>query len=139
MIFAQSSEGHIQWLESQVGEMGRDAIGISALMDDGVLAGVCGFDKWTEGSAHIHIALANKMCLKNHQFIYEVFNYAFNTADKLTLIATIQSDNKKSLNFTKHMGFNQLAIIQDGVRKGIDIVILELRREFCTWINEEAA
>lgn len=139
MKFVPSTEEDIQWFAERADELDDDAKGITAIDNKGDIAGVCAFDRWTQTSAHMNIAIDNPLCLKNYYFIYEVMNYAFITADRLTLIANIKSNNVKSLRFTEHIGFKYLITIDDGYSKGVGIVIYELRRDHCKWINREAA
>jgi len=79
------------------------------------------------------------MCLRKYALLYEVFHYIFITANRETAIGLVNSDNRKALNFDKKIGFKELTRIKDGHKKGVDTVILELRKEQCMWINQKEA
>lgn len=130
----------INWIRKELKIARIDDIrGISATSNSGELYGVCAMDSWTEGSVQVHIAIKNPICLRNYDFIKESFNYIFNVGGRLTALGFVSSENKKALIFDKKIGFQEIARIKDGVKSGVDTVILELRRENCKWIDREAA
>ena len=142
MRIVPSTEEHIQWIGKKIEHQRiSDARGISAISDKGDLYCVCLMDLWTLGSVQVHIAIENPIGLKNYTFLYEVFNYIFNVGDRQTAIGFVSSENTKALKFDKKIGFKEVARIRDGVKKGVDTVILELHRDDCEWIKckEEAA
>ena len=142
MRFVPAGSVHVQWITDRLDLLRVEgAKGIACESDSGEIYAVCMMDTWTEGSVQVHIAIDNPLCLKHYALLREVFHYIFITADRLTAVGLVNSDNIKALNFDKKIGFRELTRIKDGHSKGIDTVILELRREDCKWINlkEEAA
>lgn len=141
MKIVPSTDEHIQWILGKVNcHKVEGAKGISSITDDGRLLCCCLMDSWTEGSCQVHIAIDSPIGLRNHAFVYEVFNYIFNTLGRKVAIGFVDSTNIKALKFDKKLGFKELARIKDGARYGVDTVILELRREDCKWIElKEAA
>ena len=138
MRIEPSNLDDIEWILKRINRIKLpDAKGITAISDTGKVLAVCMMDSWTEGSVQLHIAIDNPIALKNYTFISEVFNYIFNTGDRLTALGFVSSENEKALKFDKRLGFKEIARIRDGNKKGIDTVILELRREDCRWINRK--
>jgi RimJ/RimL family protein N-acetyltransferase len=133
-----STKAHIEWIEDEI-DLKRlpDARGISAVSDTGKLYGVCIMDNWTDGSVQVHIAIDSPLCFKGHIFLREVFNYIFNTADRCVAVGLVNSENHKALRFDKHIGFKEIARVRDGWAYGEDIVILELHRNNCRWIEDK--
>jgi len=93
------------------------------------------FDNWTPNAVHAHIILEEPMVLR-YGFLEEAFHYAFITAGRQFMLATIQSNNKKSLKFVKHIGFNEICRIENGYEDGVDIVMLSADREHCRFIEK---
>lgn len=92
------------------------------------------FDTWTHNSVQIHWAIDNPLILR-HGFIQECFNYVFNTCDKGIMLATIPSDNAKSLKLSSHIGLDVVHTIKDGFNKGVDYILMEMRKENCKWLK----
>jgi len=136
VIFDASTPQEIEWIREKLNIAKiEDSKGISARSDTGELYGVCLMESWTEGSCQVHVVVINPICLKNYKFIIEVFNYIFNVGNRFVVIGFVSSNNVKALSFDKRIGFKEIARIKDGFKKGIDTVILELRRENCKWIK----
>ena len=98
-----------------------------------IVAMAC-FDSWTETSAQIHWAIDKPMVLR-HGFVEEIFNYLFNTCGKEILLAGIPADNIKSLKLGVHLGMKVIYRIGDGVKRGVDLVLMEQRKENCKWLR----
>jgi L-amino acid N-acyltransferase YncA len=65
-------------------------------------------------------------------FLHKVFDYPFNTLKLKVIIGTVAGSNKNSLRLCRHLGFKDVAFIPDAHNEG-DLVILEMRPEFCKW------
>ena len=65
-------------------------------------------------------------------FLKKVFDYPFNTLKLKVIIGTVAGSNKKALKLDRHLGFKDVAIIPDAHDDG-DLVILEMRPEYCKW------
>lgn len=115
----------------------EDTQGVVALNGDEIHA-VAIMDSWTKNSCRIHVTVFNPFALK-HGFQEEVFNFIFNTAGRKVIIGATPSDNKKALKFNAHMGFEELCRIENASEDGVDIIVTELRKENCKWIEQEVA
>jgi len=47
------------------------------------------------------------------------------------MLATIPSDNAKSLKLSSHIGLDVVHTIKDGFNKGVNYLIMEMRKENC--------
>jgi RimJ/RimL family protein N-acetyltransferase len=65
-------------------------------------------------------------------FLKAVFHYPFNILKLKVIIGTVAGNNEKALRLDRHLGFRDVAIIPDAHDEG-DLVILEMRPEYCKW------
>ena len=106
--------------------------------DKGEIVAATIFDTWTVTSGQIHVIIENPMVLR-HRYIEECMNYFFNDCNKEIMIGLTPSVNEKALKFNEHLGFEELFRIEDGVDFRIDMVVQELRKHNCRWINNGQA
>lgn len=112
-----------------------DTRGVVAVTNTGELVAAAIMDSWTENSCMIHVYIGNPMVLR-HNFAEEVFKYVFVTSGRKVIIGCTPADNEKALKFNAHMGFKQITRIKDAYAPGIDLVVTEMRKENCKWIQE---
>jgi len=110
-----------------------DMKGIIAVnMDNGdVLAG-CVMDTWTETSCQVHFAIDNPFVIR-HGFFNEVSRFVFDTAGRLTMYALIPANNAKSLSVANKIGFKEVTRLSEAFKRGVDYVLLELRKSHCNF------
>ncbi len=131
------SEKHIQWITKRINLLEvADKTGIAVESDNGKILGVCIMNTWHESSVQLHLAIDNPICLKNYTVLNELFDYIFNTSNRKVAICMVSSDNRKILKFLSRTGFRKAGCIKDGYKSGDDLVIFELHREECIWINQ---
>lgn len=97
------------------------------------------FDFWTPNAAQMHVWAREAKYILNPIFIREVFRYAFIFADKRLLVSVTPSDNSASLKLSEAMGFRETFRIKNGWDLGVDMVIKEMRREECRFLQKEVA
>jgi hypothetical protein len=119
------------WTEGTKGLVAED-------LDTGEIVAMAALDNWTGNSVQIHWAIDNPLVLR-HGFIEEIFYYLFTTCDKKILLATIPSNNVKSLKLSTHIGLDTVHTIKDGFEEGVDYILMEMRKENCKWLKERAA
>lgn len=110
-----------------------DSKNVVLLLKGKIVAGVQ-FDSWTETTAQVHVAIKNPMALRHH-FLEEVFTYFFVTCGKLRLLGLTPADNAKALRFNKRIGLRETYRIKDGHAEGVDLVLQEMTRDECRWIE----
>lgn len=128
-----------QWLYRRVGrdnpwqsEKTFNAVGVEK--DGELIAGVI-FDSFSPGArCTMHCAGEGNWC--SRKLLKFCFNYVFNIAKCKVVINTVAATNEKSIDFTKHVGFKEVARIKDGAGD-CDLVALVLHRDDCRWIEVE--
>jgi hypothetical protein len=106
---------------------------IEAVDETGRIHGMTGFDGWTENSVVGTIAVDNAAALRT--LLVPTFQYVFNQSRRGVYIATVRGTNKKSLRLCKHLGFRETHRIKDAIRVGEDLVLFEMRREECRYLD----
>lgn len=128
-----------QWLYKRIGRASPfapankfNAVGVEDESGN-LIAGVA-FDSFSpEARCSMHCAgdVDNWCSRKLLKFCFE---YVFNVAKCKVIINTVDASNQQSVDFTKHVGFTELARIKDGAGD-CDLVILTLHRDDCRWIK----
>ncbi len=113
----------------------EDTQGIIAINGRGACVGACVMDSWSNTSVQVHIWIGNPMAIR-HGFLHEIAEHVYVTCKRDVMIGIVPGDNAKALKFDKHIGFEEVARIKDGFNRGVDYVILEMRRENCRWLKE---
>jgi RimJ/RimL family protein N-acetyltransferase len=101
------------------------------------ILGMVGFDGWTPGAVSMHQAIEHPIALR--RLLGPAFGIAFDPpplgAGKRTVIGTVLSTNAAALRLDRHVGFREVGRITDGWDAGVDLVMLEMRKEDCRWIR----
>jgi hypothetical protein len=92
-----------------------------------------GFDGWTPNSVCLHVAIEYPAALR--RLIRPAFDIAFNRLQKQVVLCTVLSTNKRSLRLVEHLGFTRTHQIIDGWSVGAHLVIHEMRRPECRWLE----
>ena len=117
----------------------EDSTGIVAVdLETGERLAACVLDNFTENSVQGHFVTADTMVLR-HGFIQECFRVVFEVCGKKRLYAYVLSDNEPIIKLTRHVGFTELARMEQGWDDDVDYLILELKRENCTYLQKEEA
>jgi L-amino acid N-acyltransferase YncA len=64
-----------------------------------------------------------------------MFDYPFNKLKVKVILAPIAKDNKKSLNFGRKLGFQQVADIPYGLGDR-DLIVMAMKRNQCRWLQQ---
>lgn len=135
MIQTQHQDILARWLCERIGYMPTPWLRcIGNVSPEGKIRGVVGFDAWNGASCEMHVAGEGHWVTRD--LLYATFDYAFNVANLNVVIGMVPSTNKKAIRFDKHVGFKEVARIKDGTPDG-DLVIMELRRENCRYLERE--
>jgi L-amino acid N-acyltransferase YncA len=124
-----------EWLTSATGCVPTPQARAIAVLDaQGSLKGMALFDGWTENSVQVHVRVDSPMAWRRLR--PAILEYAFDEARRGVLLGMIRSDNHRSLRTAEHFGFRESYRVKDGAALGVDLVLVELRREWC---NRKAA
>ena len=103
---------------------------------DGQFAGCFVFDSWTENSCQSHQLLLDPMALKAGLHV-EAANYAFGDCNRKIVLGLTPGDNERALKLNRHYGFVEIYRLPDGVRDGVDYVVMALYRDTCPYFERE--
>jgi hypothetical protein len=139
MKLLKMTTDHWKWLHKRCHPiMCADTIGITAIDHKSNIMAVAAMDSWAPNSCQLHWAIDNKMVLR-HGFIEELCEFVFNTRGRSMIIGLVPSDNHLALKLNQHIGMTEVGRVKDGYKIGSDLVIMQLHRDTCRWLTEEAA
>lgn len=110
--------------------------GISILEEKSLGACVL-YDYWTVNSVQVHVFAPSLKTLFNAKSLHEIFTYPFVTAGKGILVAVTPADQKGSIAVSSWLGFKEKYRIRDGWAVGTDMILKELRREDCRFLQQD--
>ena len=114
----------------------EDTQGIVAMDQQGDILAILVADSFSPDSCNVHMAVDNPMVIR-HGFLNEVARHLFITCGRNHIFGLVPSNNKKALKFDKHIGFEEVARIPDGVGSGTDYVVLRMDKETCPWLDQK--
>lgn len=138
MKLQAATPGSLAVLEREAGSwLTRHAVGIEAVREDGTLAGVVAYDFQTETTARVHVWLDSPIAAR--PLLRSAFEYPFVQNGVEALLAQIRSDNRRSVALAKALGFTEVYRQRDGFRRGVDLILFQLRRDDCRWLQHRRA
>ena len=105
--------------------------------DNGEVMCAAVYDHWTVYAVQMHVWSGNPKYLFNPEFLRAAFSYPFVFANKGIAFAVTPGDNTASLAVSRSLGFGEVSRIKDGWDLGTDMVIQELRRENCRFLEAQ--
>ena len=101
------------------------------LEHDGCLIAGARFENWTGTSIVCHIAAAGRF---TRSFLWTLSRFAFIQCGVSKLIAPVYSDNMRSLEMIRKMGFIEETRLKDAQPKG-DIIFFVLTPDRCRFLS----
>ena len=114
----------------------EDTQGIVAVDRGGDILAVCVADSFSPDSCNVHMAIDNPHVIRRG-FLSEIARHLFVTCGRSHIFGLVPSTNQKALKFDKHIGFEEVCRIPDGVGTGVDYIVLRMDKATCPWLNEE--
>jgi hypothetical protein len=108
---------------------------VEEVNDHGTILGAVGFDTWTPNSCRMHVALDRPESCR--RLVKAAFVYPFEQSGKSVVLCEIRESNAKSIALAKHFGFTERLRIKDGWDIGEALVLLEMRKADCRWLERE--
>lgn len=135
-MFAVRPSRDLAWIAERTGAAySVNARAIEAYDEKtGRTVGMMGYDSFTHNSAQISIALDVPAAWR--RLARPAFEYPFLELKRGVLIALVSSANERSLHLTAHVGFRTAHKIRDAILPGVDLVLFEMRREDCPWLED---
>lgn len=116
--------------------MSSDFQAIGNLNVKGEITGVVGYNGFCGKTCMIHVAGDGNWASK--MLLWAAFDYPFNQAGMVQLIAPVPGNNAKALKLDYHLGFKDLHVIKDGWDIGVDLKILTMAKEECRWLERKS-
>jgi hypothetical protein len=107
-------------IENEVGGVGAMAI----------------YDRWTNTAVEMHAYSASPKYVLHPAFCKAMFEYPFIQQNKMLAFAVTPCDNVASIALARFLGFREVYRIRDGWDSGTDMVIQEIRRENCRFLEK---
>lgn len=101
--------------------------------EDGQIVGMVAFDSWTENAAFAHMAVDSPRAWL--RLLRPAFQFVFEQAGKGIILAAISEANQRSFRFATGIGFVPRFKVKDGQAVGEDLVLCEMRREWCRFLE----
>jgi hypothetical protein len=103
---------------------------INSDTDELIGAVVC--EDWTASAVSCHIMVLHPAALRAG-LIQEVANYVFTVCDRIKMYGSVPAHLEKAVKLNKHIGFTEIARLEDAYDVGTDYVLMELKRENCPY------
>lgn len=96
---------------------------------------VVGFNGFMGKLCSIHIASAPEFHYTPKAMLREVFNYAFNTANRELVIGVLNSTNNAAVKYDEHLGFKEMWRIPNMHDDGGDVVVFGMHKHECGYLE----
>lgn len=125
-----------EWVQARTGcVLTPNARAIEARDASGRIRGVVAYDHWTVNAVQAHMAVDAPIVVRS--LLPAAFEYPFLEAGKGVMIGIIPAVNLRSCTMARHLGFREAHRVRDGWAIGEDLIIHELRREECRWLQRK--
>ena len=124
---------HYPWIAKRAGLVIGDSFRAIEVMDGERILGMVGFDGWTPNSCSLHIAVESPIALR--KLAYRGFYTVFVGLKRGVALASVLSTNLRSQRMVQGLGFREVARLRDAWMPGVDMLIYEMRREECRWLE----
>lgn len=125
---------HYPWIAQRAGLVVGDNFRAIEVTDGERILGMVGFDGWTPNSCSLHIALESPIALR--KLAHHGFRTVFVGLGRQVALASVLSTNKRSRRLVSGLGFRKVACLRDAWEPRVDMLIFEMRREECRWLEE---
>lgn len=99
----------------------------------GRVVGFVGFDGWTPGAVWMHVTVDAPGACRG--LLRAAFSYAFEETGRTVALGSVRAGNAASLRLAQRLGFRECGRLRDAWAPGEDVVLLEMRRESCRWLE----
>lgn len=93
------------------------------------------YDRWTKTAVEMHAYSKHPKYVFRPEFCRAMFDYPFVQQNKMLAFAVTPCDNIASIALARFLGFKEVYRIRDGWDSGTDMVIQEIRRENCRFLE----
>ena len=124
----------LHWLTDRAGcHLTPTFIALEAVDADGKIHGAVGFDGWLGNAAQMHVAIETPIAIR--RLAKEAFRWLFVEWGKEIALGVVPAHNEKALRLDCGIGFRPVYRLKDGWAPGDDVILLELRKTDCRWLD----
>jgi RimJ/RimL family protein N-acetyltransferase len=73
----------------------------------------------------------------SREFIRAAFDYPFRQLELEAVLSPLAATNHRAMKLDTHFGFREVHRVENGWEPGIDLVILQLRRSDCRYLEKD--
>jgi RimJ/RimL family protein N-acetyltransferase len=107
---------------------------VAMARDDGSVLGGVVFNHWSGAAIWIHMAGTGGPWA-TPDFLWVVFDYAFNQLGVRKLIGPVASGNALAIAIDRKLGFRYETHLADMTPDGQDLLFMSMKREDCRWLR----
>lgn len=85
-------------------------------------------------TACIHVASDGQRWM-DRSFLYVAFHFPFVVCGLAAIIGAVPGNREKALRLNRHLGFKEIAVIEDGWDPGIPLHLLKMTKDTCRWLK----
>ena len=112
--------------------MDEFSTGVVAYDDKGKICAVFIADSFGDDHCGVHLAIDDPFVIRRG-FLNECLGYIFGQRGVKRAFGQVPANNAKALKFNKHIGFREVARIEDGYETGVDLVIMRMDADNNRW------
>lgn len=104
-------------------------------VEHGQLIGVVAYNGFCGRVCQMHVAGDGNFV--SREFLRAAFHYPFVQLELTAVMGVVAANNKRAIRFDGHVGFREVYRVQSGWADGVDLMLLELKREDCKYIETD--
>ena len=137
MIVRAASQKEISYICDKIGAvLNNRSNGVLIEDEVGGVGAMAIYDRWTHTAVEMHAYSAGPKYVFRPEFTRAMFEYPFVQQHKMLAFAVTPCDNIASITLARWLGFREVYRIRDGWDSGTDMVIQEIRRENCRFLEK---
>lgn len=112
----------------------RDARALGVARDGLVVAAVI-YERFNGVHCEVSIVVEDRARWADRRTLHALFDYPFRQLGCAAISATIAASNLQSLNLCAKLGFSPVALIKFAAPDGGPLVVMQLERDNCGWLE----
>lgn len=129
---------HYGWIEQKANLIISAGFRALEAVDGHRILAMVGYDGWTPNACSMHVAIEEPIAAR--RLLRPAFGLVFDAPPrglgKGVALGSVLSTNEKAMRLDLRLGFRQVARLKDAWATGVDLIILEMRREDCRYLED---
>lgn len=125
----------VEWVAKQTHEYGNFglAVGFGIEQNGALIAGVV-FNDYNGANINMHVASDGSRSWLTREFLWMVFDYAFNQAKVKRITGLVGEGNQQARRFDEHIGFVHETTLAQAHPSG-GLMVYRMFKHECRWLN----